>query len=136
MGRKIIGFLVGIACLVIGIFILISYFNAKNTQTAETTATIIRIDSEMQIDTDGFDKRWYYPVVEYTVDGKRYETRLPDSGTTNSVEYAEGQTVAISYNPDKPEELSKKDSIGGLIGGVAFIIFGIIATVATIIGKV
>ena len=35
--------------------------------------------------------------------------------------------VEIKYNPDNPIELSKKGSKGGLIGGIFFIIFGVIA---------
>lgn len=134
--KKIISIIIGIACVVIGIFILVSYFNAQKTQTAETTATIIRIDSEVETDTDGFDTRWYYPVIEYTVNNQKYETRLPDSGTTNSTSYKEGEKVAISYNPDKPEELSKKGSKGGLLGGIFFIAVGLIISVAAFIGKI
>ena len=133
--KKIIGLIVSIVTIIIGIAILITYFNAQKTQIAETTATIVRIDSEIEIDTDGFDTRWYYPVVEYTVNDIKYEKRLPDSGTTNSTEYKEGQTFSIKYNPDKPEEISKKDSNGGLIGGIFFIAFGVIAAGASILGK-
>ena len=133
--KKIIGIIVGIACVIIGIFIMVSHFNAQKTQTEEITAKIIRIDSEVEMDTDGFDTRWYYPVVEYTVDGKKYETRLANSGSTNSTEYKEGQEVLVQYNPDKPEEISKKDDKGGLIGGIFFIAFGIIAIGASIVGK-
>ena len=133
--KKIIGIIVGIACVIIGIFIMVSHFNTQKTQTEETTAKVIRIDSEVETDTDGFDTRWYYPVVEYTVDGKKYETRLANSGSTNSTEYKEGQEVLVQYNPDKPEELSKKGDKGGLIGGIFFIVFGIIAIGASIVGK-
>lgn len=132
MNKKIIALLVGIVCIGIGAFMLVSYFKAQSTQTAETTATIVRIDSEVETDTDGFDTRWYYPVVEYTVNNQKYETRLPDSGTTNSTSYKEGESVAIVYNPDKPEELSKKGSKGGLFGGIFFIAFGIISLLAII----
>lgn len=135
MSKKIIGIVVGIICVVIGIFILISFFKAQKTQTAETIATIIRVDSELETDTDGFDTRYYYPVVEYTVNNQKYEIRLPDSGTTNSTIYKKGDTVEITYNPDNPNEISKKGSKGGLIGGIFFIAFGGIAVVASIIGK-
>ena len=136
MSRKLIGILAGIACLVIGVIILISYINAQRTQTGVTTATIIRVDSEMQTDSDGFDTRWYYPVVEYTVNEQKYEARLSEGGTTNSLEYKEGQEVEIQYNPNNPEELSKKGSIGGLIGGIVFIAFGVIALGAALLGKI
>ena len=133
--KKIIGIILGIVAVLVGIFILISNFNSKKTQIAETTATVIRIDSEVKTDTDGFDTRWYYPVVEYTVNEKKYETRLSNSGSTNSTEYKEGQEVAIQYNPDKPEELSKKGDNGGIFGGIFFIVVGIVATGASIVGK-
>lgn len=134
--RKIISLLIGIACIVIGIVILISFFKAQKTQTGETTATIIRVDSEVETDTDGFDTRYYYPVIEYTVDGQKYETRLPDSGSTNSTDYKEGETVVISYNPNNPKEISKKGSKGGLLGGIFFIVVGFIITIASVIGKI
>lgn len=134
--RRIIGLIMGIACIIIGIFILISYFNAKKTQTSETTATIVRIDSEMQTDSDGIDTRYYYPVIKYTIGGKDYETRLHNSGSTNSTEYKEGDKIEITYNPEKPEEISKKGSTGGIIGGIFFIIVGIIVGIATVIRKI
>ena len=136
MGRKIIGMLIGVACVVIGIFIIVSYSKAQKIQTAEATATIIRVDSEVQTDTDGFDTRYYYPVIEYTVNNQKYETRLPDSGTTNSTEYKQGETVEIKYNPENPNELSKKGSKGGLMGGIFFIVVGLIIAVASFIGRI
>ena len=136
MMKKIISMIIGIACVVIGIFILVSYFNAKKVQTAETTATIIRIDSEVETDTDGFETRYYYPVIEYTVDNKKYEKRLPDSGTTNSTEYKENEIVEINYNPNNPNEISKKGSNGGLLAGIFFIVIGLIVTVASFLGRI
>lgn len=134
--KRMIWMLVSIVCVGMGIFILVSYAHAQKTQTAQTTATIIRVDSEVETDSDGFDTRMYYPVVEYTVSGQRYEKRLPDSGTSNSTTYKEGQTVAIQYNPDQPEELSKQGSKGGLIGGIFFIAFGVVAVAGVLTGKI
>ena len=133
--KRIIWILVSIVCIGMGIFILVSYAHAQKTQTAQTTATIIRVDSEVETDSDGFDTRRYYPVVEYTVSGQRYEKRLPDSGTSDSTTYKEGQTVEIQYNPDQPEELSKQGSKGGLIGGIFFIAFGVVAVAGVLFGK-
>ena len=133
--RRLTGAIIGIIFVIIGIFVLVTYSNAKKTQTAETIATIIRIDSEIQTDSDGFDTRWYYPVVKYSVNDEEYEKRLPDSGSTNSTEYKEGEEVAISYNPDKPDEFSKKGSKGGLIGGIIFIAMGFIAAIASLFGR-
>ena len=133
--KRIIWILVSIVCVGMGIFILVSYVHAQKTQTAQTTATIIRVDSEMETDSDGFNTRMYYPVVEYTVNGQDYEKRLPDSGTSDSTTYKEGQTVEIKYNPDKPEELSKQGAKGGLIGGIFFIGFGVISAAAVLTGK-
>ena len=134
--KRMIWMLVSIVCVGMGIFILVSYAHAQKTQTAQTTATIIRVDSEVETDSDGFDTRMYYPVVEYTVSGQRYEKRLPDSGTSNSTTYKEGQTVSIQYNPDQPEELSKQGSKGGLIGGIFFIAFGVVAVAGVLTGKI
>ena len=131
----IIWILVSIVCVGMGIFILVSYAHAQKTQTAQTTATVVRVDSEMETDSDGDYTRMYYPVVEYTVNGQSYEERIPDSGTSNSTTYKEGQTVEIKYNPDKPEELSKQGAKGGLIGGIFFIAFGVISAAGVLTGK-
>lgn len=133
--RKIIGIIIGIACVIIGIVMMVSHFNSQKTQTAETTATIIRIDSELETDTDGFETRWYSPVVEYKVNSKSYEKQLPNKRTTNSTEYKVGDTVIIQYNPEKPEEISSKGDNGGLIGGIFFIVVGIIVAISSFIAK-
>ena len=130
MNKRIISLVIGIVCIVIGIFIMVTHFTNKAKQTAETTATIVRVDSEVETDTDGLETRYYYPVIEYKVDDKTYENRLPDSGSSNSTEYKVGDSVTITYNPENPNELSKKGSIGGLIGGIFFIIFGFIAIIS------
>ena len=135
MSKILNGFLIGITCVVIGIFILRSYFKDQKTQTVETTATVIRVDSELETDSDGLDTRYFYPVVTYTVNGIKYETRLPDSGTTDSTAYKEGQTVSIKYNPDNPKEISKKDSKSGIFGGVFFIVLGIFAIIGSFKGN-
>ncbi len=134
--KKIIGIVIGVACIVIGIVILVSHFNAQKTQTSETNAKVIRIDSEVETDTDGFDTRWYTPVVEYTVDNNTYQKQLPNARTTNSTEYNIGDTVTIQYNSDNPEEISIKGDKGGLIGGIIFIVLGIVVTIASLIGKI
>ena len=133
--KRLITIIIGIACVIIGIVIMISYFNAQKTQTAETNATIVRIDSEVETDTDGFETRYYTPVVKYSVNGTEYEKQLPNSRTTNSSEYKEGQEFTIQYNPDKPEEISQKGDKGGLIGGIFFIIVGIIIAIASLFGR-
>lgn len=133
--RKIISLLIGIACIVIGIIILVSHFNAQKTQTAVTTATIVRIDSELQTDSDGFDTRYYYPVIEYTINGEKNEARLPNSGTTDSTHYKVGENVEIQYNPDNPSEMSEKGNKGGLFGGIFFIVCGFIVAIVAFIGR-
>ena len=90
---------------------MVTHFTNKAKQTAETTATIVRVDSEVETDTDGLETRYYYPVIEYKVDDKTYENRLPDSGSSNSTEYKVGDSVTITYNPENPNELSKKGKV-------------------------
>lgn len=128
--NRVITLIIGIVCVVIGIFILISHFTNQAKQTGEVTAKVVRIESRVEQDTDGLDTRYYYPIVEYTVDNKKYEQQLPDSGSTISSEYKEGDTVELSYNPDNPNEISKKGSIGGMIAGIFFIIVGIIVAIS------
>ena len=133
--KKIIGILLGLASIVIGIVMIVSHFKIQKVQTAETSATIIRVDSEVETDSDGFDTRYYYPVIEYTVEEKKYETRLANSGSTNSTEYNVGNTINIKYNPDNPTEISQKGSNAELFGGIFFAIIGLGATCASLFGK-
>lgn len=128
--NKIVTLIIGIAAVVIGIIILITHFTSQAKQTAETTATVIRIESRMETDTDGEDTRYYYPIIEYTVNNQKYEQQLPDSGSTISSDYKEGDKIEVTYNPDNPNEISKKGSFGGLIAGIFFIIIGIIAVLS------
>lgn len=134
--KRIIGIIIGIVCVVIGIVIMVSHFKAQKVMTAEIIATVIRVDSEVERDTDGYDTRWYTPVVEYTIDDQKYEKQLPNSRSTNSTEYTVGQEVTLQYNPDKPEEISLKGDKGGLIGGIFFIVVGIIIALASLFGRV
>lgn len=134
--KRLIVVLFSITAVVLGIFILGSYIKMQRTQTAHMSAAIIRVDSQIETDSDGMDTRVYYPVVEYTVDGQRYESQVPDSGTSNSTTYKEGQTIEIQYNPEKPDELSKQGSKGRLIGGIFFLVFGAAALAGCLTGKV
>ena len=129
MNKKIINLLVGIALVVLGIVLIIMHFNNKAKLTAEVTAKVIRVDSELEYDTDGFETRYYTPIIEYTADNKTYENRL-STRTTNSVEYKIGDSIVINYNPENPNEFQQKGSLAFIIGGAIAILVGAVAIVS------
>lgn len=120
---------IGCVFIIIGIVILVFHFNSQKVQAAETTAKIIRIDNEVETDSDGFHTTYYTPVIEYTVNEQRYIKKLTNSKTSNSIEYRVGDEITIQYNPDKPQEITEKGNIraltGGLVGGIVAIGLGI-----------
>ena len=132
--RKIIILLMSIAFVVIGVVLLISHFHAQKTQIAQTIAIIVRIDSELETDSDGYDTRYYYPVIKFTANNKNYEKRLP-SGTADSTYYTIGQSIQIKYNPDNPEDFSKLGDNGNLFGGIVFIVLGTLFIFLTLAGR-
>lgn len=122
----IIFFGIGLIFIIIGIVICANIFNYKNK--VETTGIITEIGSYR--DLDGQRENSVY--VEYTVDGRVYESAL--NGYSSN--FYEGKEIEIYYDINNPSKIGVKSidlvflifpgigSIFLVIGGVGIIIKG------------
>lgn len=112
-------FFFGIVILVIGIYM--NFFEGRGY--IETTAVIDHIDETYS----GGDNDTEYDVyVNYTVDGKDYQSR----SDYYSPSYKEGKEIKIYYNPDNPQQIhgdSKGFRIYILVVGVVILVVSVLA---------
>ncbi len=116
----------GILCLVLGITRIHKLDSGKYV---ETQATITKIESHLEYDSDTNTHREEYEItVEYTVDGKKYVSLLGETPK----EFHEGMELTVLYDVDDPSEVVLPGKTGAYIiiglgvvgilaGGVAFI---------------
>lgn len=106
-----------VVLLASGIFMLVTGIGRFQAISAgrfqETQATITRIDTHTETDSDG-SETVYDLTVEYTVDGKKVVSRLEQ----NPTDFYEGMELTVQYNMDKPTEVTLPGN------GGAFIIIG------------
>lgn len=124
---------------ILGIIFLISVINEKRKCTAVTEGKVIDIKEEVKyLDEDGkvdfsiggfkhitYRKEiTYYPIYEYTVDGKIYKQQ---SRTGSShCNFCIGQEVEIFYNPQRPQQFyTQSSSNSKMVAVVLFIIVGV-----------
>ena len=87
---KILAGVLAVIALVAGIYI--TFFQSRGF--VKTTGTILSLREE----ADSDDSSTFYPIVEYSVDGKTYTTVL----TTGSGSYKVGKSITVLYDPDDP----------------------------------
>ena len=138
--------IISILFLGLGIFFVTKIVHNMTALTSKTTATIVSIDvresksthdsnrnSDAVITIDNSDKKkeTYTPILEYYVEGERYEMST-GVGTNNPNEYRIGDTVEINYNAKDPAEfeISGKGFTGNLLFAAGGILFGIIGLFA------
>ena len=134
----------GIVLGIIGIILIVLYFRNKSKSEASKTWPSVSgqvLDRGVKIDTDydddGGSTTTYLPQItyEYQVNGMSYQSHrfafgsTPGFGNRNKAEaflapYAQGGTVKVFYNPEKPEEsvLSQqmRSMTAGLVVGIIF----------------
>ena len=90
-----------------GIYLLRDFID-KSNRFVKTTGTVIylKTDNGLLIDYyrpgDYDDSYSFSAVVEYEVDGAKYEITEPSK--SNPPQYRIGQKVDIKYNPENPKE--------------------------------
>ena len=68
--KKIFVILFGLLFIGVGVFMLIKGNDLARRCTASTEGTVVEIITEDSTDDDGFTQYTYYPVIQYTVEGK------------------------------------------------------------------
>ena len=130
--KKIWPILVGLVAIGFGVYMLVDGYKLFERCTEETFATVVQIDKEDQYDEDFGTKEYYYPVIEYKVNGEVYSGK--SSSGFNAGKYKVGQQIKIFYNPNSIEEfIISKDKTSGvlgvlsIVGGIVFLTGGIIS---------
>ena len=103
--NRIVPLLMSLAFAVAGIFIIYQGVNRLGKLNAgrytETQATITRIDTRTESDSDGFEKTVYDLTVEYSLDGRKVVAQLRE----NPRDFYEGMELAVLYDVEDPTDV-------------------------------
>lgn len=124
MIRRLLFIIVGIVALGIGIFVMVNGSRLAKVCTAEATGTVVGILREESTDSDGFTSISYVPQIEYKV-GEQLVT-AKGNGSSNASDHKVGDQVEILYNPNNVEEYIIKGDNSSNIGGIIWIVLGVI----------
>ena len=108
----------------LGTFILVSGNKLAKVCTEETTGTIVGILREEETDSEGYTSIVYTPQIEYEV-GEQLVT-AKGNGSSNASDHKIGEQVDILYNPNNAEEYMIKGDNASNIGGIIWIVLGVI----------
>ena len=119
--------LVGIVLVLLGFLSIRKGSHTKNRCTASASAVIVEIQAEKdEAGSENTHKKYTYtPIYEFVVNGNT----IRKSGgiySHNKKDFNMGDTVAVKYNPDKPEEFLVNGKSGGNAFGVALMLFGLV----------
>lgn len=130
MIRRLLTIIFGIIAIGLGIFIMISGNKLAKVCTEETIGTIVGILREEETDSEGFTSIVYTPQIEYKV-GEQLLT-AKGNGSSNASEHEVGEQVEIMYNPNNAEEYIIKGDNSSNIGGIIWIVLGVIISLVGI----
>lgn len=111
-------FIVGIAAILLGIFLFGKVFNYSNT--IDTVGTITKITSNRDYDGDTI----YEVSISYSIDGKAYESKINGCPRDCHV----GKQIDIYYDKDNPNRIGVKSL------DMVFLIFPGLGIIFVIIG--
>ena len=119
--------LVGIVFVLFGILSIGKRSQKKKRCTASASAVIVEIEKDDdEAGREGTRKKYTYtPIYEFVANGKT----IRKSGgiySHNKKEFSVGDTAAVKYNPDKPEEFLVNGKSGGKGFGIALMLFGLV----------
>lgn len=104
MNKTLIMRIVGIV-LIIGsiVFLVVSFISTQNYVKTEATVVSVEYDPTVINDTDdAASTQDYLVTMEYTVNGKTYQTEIH----ANQIDYSVGQKTEIKYDPNNPNNTS------------------------------
>lgn len=129
--KKILVILFGLIFVGIGAFMLIKGNDLAKRCTASAEGTVVEIITEDSTDDDGFTQYTYYPVIQYTVDGKTVSKK--SSSGSNPSKYNVNDKVDILYDPNKVEDYIIKGDKTTSFLGVIFVVAGIAVAIIGVI---
>jgi hypothetical protein len=135
----------------VGLFIIIKYFRDRaklqaSENWSKTTGTVTKssVRETRSNDSDGFSESSYYPEVKYSyqVIGQVYEGnriafgaesghKRKDGALSVLEKYAEGKSVTVYYDPNRPEDsvLERKLSKTILVIGIVILVVSTLVVV-------
>jgi hypothetical protein len=120
--------LMGLAFIVTGIVFSVKTKNRKSHRTGHTTATVVRISEDDSLLTGSYPTVvMYAPVVEYWVNGQRYEKC--NKMYHAPCKYSVGQNVPLLYDPDRPEDMEIEEGTA-VNAGVVILVLGVFFSMA------
>ncbi len=133
---QIVLFSIGLIFIVTGIFIYNSYNSKTKKCTEPVTATVVEINEKRERRMSDEDLnpeyiKYYYPVFEYSYNGKDYKIESKDGEKPSS--YEVNEKVDLLVNPNNPSEFIVKGSKGYLFLTVLFLFFGAASIISGII---
>ena len=129
--KKIFIILFGLIFIGVGVFMLIKDNDLAKRCTASEEGTVVEIITEDSTDDDGFTQYTYYPVIQYTVDGKTVSKK--SSSGSNPSKYNVNDKVDILYDPNKVEDYIIKGDKTTSFLGVIFVVAGIAVAIIGVI---
>ena len=119
--------LAGIVIVLIGILCIRKESKKSKRCSASASAVIVEVQVEKdEADSENTHKKYTYtPIYEFTVNGK---TVRENGGiySHNKNDFSVGDTAAVKYNPDKPDEFLVNGKSGGKGFGAALLLFGLV----------
>ena len=119
--KKFGAIIVGVIFIAVGAFLYFNNQRLTKVCTVETTAIVVDMKEDYQID-EGVTRYTYYPIIEYSVDGRKMEQTMSSGSSTPA--YRIGETITILYNPDKTTEFIVKGDKTSNILSIVFMALG------------
>ena len=118
--------LVGIVIVLLGFLNIRKGSQKKKRCTASASAMIVEVQAEKdEAGSENTHKKYTYtPIYEFSVNGNT----IRKSGgiySHNKREFKVGDTAAVKYNPDKPDEFLVNGKSGGKRFGIVLVLFGL-----------
>ena len=117
--------LVGIVIVLLGFLSIRKGSQKKNRCTASAVIVEVQAEKDEAGSENTHKKYTYTPIYEFVAGGK---TIRKNGGiySHNKKEFNVGDTVAVKYNPDKPEEFLVNGKSSGKSFGIALLLFGLV----------
>ena len=117
--------LVGIVIVLLGFLSIKKGSQKKNRCTASAVIVEVQAEKDEAGSENSHKKYTYTPIYEFVVNGN---TIRKNGGiySHNKRDFNVGDTMAVKYNPDKPEEFLVNGKSGGKSFGIALLLFGLV----------
>ena len=119
--------LIGIVIVLLGFLSIRKGLQKKNRCTASASAVIVEVQAEKdEAGSENTHKKYTYTPIYEFVAGGNIIRKNGGIYSHNKKDFNVGNTVAVKYNPDKPEEFLVNGKSGGKSFGIALLLFGLV----------